>query len=160
MSISLTHQNGTLDLSIAAGDLATDDGLETAVVISLFTDRRAASTDPLPTGETDRRGCWMDATLDDLGTGQADAGIGSLLWLLNREKTLTSVLDRARQYAEQALAWLVSDKIAESVSVTAERLGQAGKDWLALSIQISRPARPAIAFRYDYNWQQQMYLAA
>lgn len=160
MSLEIRTDRATFDLSVTADDLLTEDGLETAVVISLFTDRMAASMDPLPEGETDRRGCWIDATLDELSTGQADAGIGSLLWLLNREKTLSSVLSRAKQYAEQSLSWLVTDKIAESVSVTAERLGSAGNDWLALSIAIARPAKPAIAFRYDYNWTAQAYRAA
>jgi phage gp46-like protein len=160
MSIEIATKKAIFDLSVTTEDLLTEEGLETAVVISLFTDRRAASTDPLPDGETDRRGCWMDATLDALSNGQSDHGIGSLLWLLNREKTVPSVLARAKQYAEQALEWLVSDKIAESITVTAERLGPAGNNWLALSIEIARPAKPAIAFRYDYNWTAQAYRAA
>lgn len=161
MSISIQQISaGMFDLAVAAGDLATDDGLETAVLISLLTDSRAASTDPLPVGETDRRGCWMDATIDDLPNGQGDAGIGSLLWLLGREKTLSSVLVRAKQYAEQALAWLVADRIAESVTVIAERIGQQGNDWLALRVEIARPKQPAIAYRYDYNWTAQELRAA
>jgi|LGVF01.2.fsa_nt_gb phage gp46-like protein len=161
MSIAMQQtSDGMFDLFISGGDLLSEDGLETAVLISLLTDRRAASTDPLPLGETDRRGCWMDATLDGLTSGQGDPGTGSLLWLLGREKTLSSVLVRAKQYAEQALAWLVSDRIAESVTVTAERIGQPGNDWLALRVEITRPKQPAITYRYDYNWTAQELRAA
>lgn len=157
----------TEPIIVAAPILPTSDAdydisaeIENAVLISLFTDRRAASTDQLTDGETDLRGCWMDATLDDLPSGQADQGLGSLLWLLAREKTVPSVLSRAKQYAEQALAWMVEDKIAESVTVTAGRLGTPGNDWLALSIEITRPFAPAISYRYDYNWRQLSYRLA
>jgi phage gp46-like protein len=148
------------DRDTSGGDLATEEGLETAVVISLFTDRRAAKTDQLPTGETDRRGCWQDATLEALPAGTRDPGIGSMLWLLQREKTMSTVLARAKQYAEQALAWMIEDRIAESITVTAERSGAPGSDRMTLRVEIRRPKRPAITYRYDYNWTAQESRAA
>lgn len=95
-------------LTLTGPDFASDDGLRTAVIISLFTDRRAEADDELPDGGTDRRGSWDDPTL------------GSRLWLLGREKQTQRTLERAREYAEEALAWLVEDGIARAVTVSAE----------------------------------------
>ncbi|MBU1229562.1 MAG: phage GP46 family protein [Proteobacteria bacterium] len=106
-----------MDLQLAGGDLMADDSLLTAVVISLFTNRLAEPGDELPAGETDRQGWWADATLPGLKAGKDR--IGSRLWLLKREKQLPSVLARAREYAEEALAWLVTEGHVLAVSVAA-----------------------------------------
>lgn len=107
------------DLQLADGDLMSDDSLLTAVVISLFTNRLAEPGDELPAGETDRQGWWADSTLPPLKTGGGKDRIGSRLWLLKREKQLPSVLARVKEYAEEALAWLVSEGHVLAVTVTA-----------------------------------------
>lgn len=131
------------DYALDALGLTEDDGLETAVVLSLFTDRRAQQDDPLPDG-ADRRGWWAD------GTG-ADARdrIGSRLWLLWREKQLPAVLVRARQYAEEALAWLVTDGVARRVEVQASN---PRRSLLRLDVGIYRPDAPPVRYRFDTFW--------
>ena len=84
------------DYAVAAGDLAADNGLKTAVLISLFTDRLAAADDEIPDGTEDRRGWWGDMPAD----GSAPSGappdpIGSRLWLLARAKQSAETLNRA-----------------------------------------------------------------
>lgn len=103
------------DLQLAGGDLLPDDGLLTAVIISLFTNRLADTGDELPAGEADRQGWWADATLP----GGKDR-IGSKLWLLRREKQLPSVVARAREYALEALAWIVAEGRASTLEVQAD----------------------------------------
>ena len=72
-----------------------------------------------------------------IGGGRAAGDrIGSRLWLLSREKQLAGVLDRARHYAEEALAWLVEDGVATAVSVTAS---SPRSGWLALEVTITLP---------------------
>ena len=99
------QENGLFDalLSGPLADLQGDDGLMTAVIISLFTDARAHDDDPLPDERvgvsSDRRGWWGDCLPDAQGE-QTLESIGSRLWLLWREKDLDSVVARARQYAE------------------------------------------------------------
>jgi len=105
-------QPPAFDIALDGLNLATDAGLRTAVILSLFTDRRAEAYDVLPDASGDRRGWWADAYADDR--------IGSRLWLLAREKQQPQVLARAREYAEQALRWMVDDGLATRVSVTAE----------------------------------------
>lgn len=135
------------DLAIAGGDLATDDGLETAVILSLFTDRRAEDTDQLPDGHTDRRGWW-----GDVRPVVVDDRIGSRLWLLGREKQMESVLERAREYARQALEWLLIDQVAESIDVVAEFV-RAGV--LGLQVDIQRPSSDTVNFRFELVWSAQ-----
>ncbi|MEF2145116.1 MAG: phage GP46 family protein [Desulfovibrionaceae bacterium] len=128
--LSWSDLSGDVALSASGTDLATDDSLATAVLVSLFTDRRADDADELPAGETSRRGWWADETLPRLINGTPDR-IGSKLWLLRREKALPEVVARARDYAEEALQWLVDEEHCRSVAVEAERQGQ---DRLALRV--------------------------
>jgi phage gp46-like protein len=122
--------------------LAVSDPLVRAVVISLFTWRRAKPDDPV---DGDRWGWWGDG-LGDLPNDR----IGSRLWLLSREKLTQSVLNRARGYAEEALQWLLDDGVATRVTVTTERQGiNEG----ALQCVIERDRRSPLTLRFDNTWR-------
>lgn len=136
-------ETGTADLDTDANDLVKDLGLDTAVLISLFTDRQAESGDVIPDGEEYRRGWWADETTDK---------IGSRLWLLSREKQTPDVLTRASEYAREALQWLLDDKIASAVDVESEFVGNG---ILGLAVSITRPKVDAVTFRYNYIWAAQ-----
>ena len=134
---------GRSDYAVVNGSLESDADLQTAVIISLFTDRRAELDDILPDARGSLRGWWGDA--------MAPRRIGSRLWLLSREKQLQEVVNRAQEYTEEALAWMTEDGIAQQITVVAEivRSGVCG-----LSIQIDRNrAQPAV-FRYELVWNQ------
>jgi phage gp46-like protein len=127
--------NGTeIDLVLEDEDLARDDGLETAILISLFTDRRA-NLDELEEADADPRGWWADG----LSTVDGDE-TGSKLWLLERAKATTETLERAREFAEESLQWLVDDGVAEAFTVTTEYQpdGSSGKR-LAIEVLVERP---------------------
>lgn len=132
------------DLSLVAGDLATEDGLKTAVIVSLFTDRRARPDDQLPQDGADRRGWW-----GDVAGREADDEIGSRLWLLEREKQTPQVVARAREYALEALGWMVRDRVAATVEVEAE-ITRPGV--LGLGVIITRPDGPGRQ-RFDFVWK-------
>ncbi len=136
MDIALTQDNAgafALSLNTQGTDLATDDGLTTAMILSVFTDRRAHTDDRLPGGASDdRRGSWHDNVLPVAGDQE-----GSRLWLLAREKRTTDVLDRARAYVEEALVWLIEDGIADRVVASADWHPQR-TDWLVLRVSIDR----------------------
>lgn len=116
------------------GDLEGDQGLLTAVIISLFSDRRANDDDPLPDERvglpSDLRGWWGDLLEDD--APYAENALGSRLWLLWREKDMDSVVARARQYAEESLQWLIRDGRVSGLHVTASRVS---KGYLGISVQ-------------------------
>lgn len=131
------------DFTVGGGALVSEPDLNTAVIISLFTDRRAEPDDELPNPTGSRRGWWGDAL--------AERRIGSRLWLLSREKQLREVLNRAKEYAAEALAWMVEDGVAQQVTVDAQIVSTG---LLGLSVQIDRNnAQPAV-FRYELAWNQ------
>ena len=120
------------DLTVVIDGQTIPLGLEStqplvrAVVISLFTWRRAHADDDLPAEQ--RMGWWGDS----FPTVPNDR-IGSRLWLLSRAKLLPETLARAKEYAEEALAWLIEDGVAARVDVEVERQGLTT---LALGVRI------------------------
>lgn len=137
--------DGFFDIGLAGADLAKDEGLQTAVIVSLFTDRRADPDDQLPDGSDDRRGWWADAYADI-----DNDRIGSKLWLLSREKQTRETAQKVENYARESLQWLVDDGVARSVGVSAEwlRMGV-----LAMAIEIKRPDGSRVTFTFNSLWE-------
>lgn len=131
------------DLALDAGQLLVDDGLRTACIVSLFTDKRAGREDVLPEPDADRRGWWGDMLSPVPGWE-----MGCKLWLLSREKQLPSVLVRAESYARDGLQWMIEDQVAKTVTVKASF---PARGWLGIAITIERPTGPARE-RYDFAW--------
>lgn len=134
------------DWGLSGGQLDTDRGLETAIIISLFTDARARPDDPLPEGEPDRRGWWGDAVPPDAMPWET----GSRLWLLRRAKETAETARRAEDYCTEALKWLVERRLAERVEVTA---AWADRGRLELLITITRPG--GVTAKYSHLWSAQ-----
>lgn len=134
------------DWLLDSGDLSSDAALETAVILSLFTDARALDDDALPLGQSDRRGWWGDTYPVTPGDR-----IGSRLWLLAASKQLQAALNDAKAYAEEALAWLVSDGIAANVAVATFI---ARDEVMGMQVTITRPTGVDVAMRYDLLWSQ------
>jgi phage gp46-like protein len=135
------------DVAVDNGDLATRRDLETAVILSLFTDRRAEPEDRLPDPSEGRRGWWGDT----FAPVQNDR-IGSRLWLLHREKRTRETLARAREYVQEAVAWLVDDGIANRVE-TAVEYDPNRLDLIKIRIVVHRP-QGLEEYRFDHLWQQ------
>lgn len=153
--IAIVNNGGTsgleFDWVMAFGDLVKDDGLKTAVEISLFTDRLAQADDNLPDNTGDRRGWWGDLPLNDVGNGTPDY-IGSRLWLLSREKATAKTAARAKNYAIEALQWLIDDGVADKVDVTTAWLA---REALQISVSIIRQSGTgaAVNHRFDAVWR-------
>lgn len=109
--IATIWAGATGDWLLAGPALASGNDLESAVLISLFTDRVATTDDVIPDGTTDPRGWWAD---------DPASPIGSRLWLIFRAKRTQQTLGAAQNYAEQALQWLVDDGVAASFDVYVE----------------------------------------
>ncbi len=59
LGLTLNKEEGTGDLTLKNGEIATDaQGLKTAVIVSLLSDARAKEDQPLPDGSNKRRGWW------------------------------------------------------------------------------------------------------
>lgn len=137
---------GAADFSIVANDLATDDGLRTAVALSLFTDRLAGVGDVLPVGEADRRGWWADAVPVVPGDN-----FGSRFWLLSRSKQTPDVLSRAEEYAREALQWLLDDKVSDKITAVAEFATALAAE--GITITIRRPNNDSVSYRFNHTWE-------
>lgn len=151
LALVWSNTTGAADLSLLTDlgqnptDLATDRGLVTAVVLSLFADRRAEPDDTPPSGDpTDRRGWWAD----QFAAVEGDR-IGSRLWLLDRSTLSNETLLRAKEYALEALAWMIEDRVVSGVDVAVERLG---RDALLFVIKLQRPGRDPVTFRFAHTW--------
>jgi phage gp46-like protein len=90
--------------------LETGNDLESAIIISLFSDRLAAVGDVIPDGTNDPRGWWADT----------DVLIGSRLWLLKRSKQIPETLQLAYDYIAEALQWLLDDKVVAQFDINVQ----------------------------------------
>lgn len=126
-----------------------EDTLNTAVIVSLFTDRRASRDDVLPLNQTDARGWIGDELLADASSGGASDEWGSGLWLVLTGKADDATLERARFAAHEALAWMIRDGIADRIEVTAEWVGER-RDRLAVRPTIYKPGQ--VQPVYDVLW--------
>ena len=127
---------------LASYSVELEDTLGTAVILSLFTDRRAGRDDVLPANESRRRG-WVG---DEFVSDEPEDAWGSTLWLCLIGKVDAQTLERARFAAQEALAWLIRDGIAARVEVSAEWVA----DRLAVRPVIYKAGQTAPV--YDVLW--------
>jgi phage gp46-like protein len=119
---------GRGDWLLRGAQLAAGGDLQTAVLISLFSDREANPDDVIPDGSGDPRG-WVG----DLGQ---DYKIGSRLWLLSRAKQTGETLARAQDYIDEALQWLIDDGVVAKFDILVEwtRRSQLGANVIAYKV--------------------------
>ncbi|MCU6199125.1 phage GP46 family protein [Citrobacter cronae] len=119
--------------------------LPRAVIISLFSWRRANPDDnaPVPMG-------WWGDTYPTV----AGDRIGSRLWLLGREKITNDTLNRARDYATEALQWMLDDGVAARINITSARSGQ---DSAVLGVVIYQRGGTSWNMQFDDYWRMLNY---
>lgn len=115
--------------------------LPRAVIISLYSWRRANPDDNAPV----MMGWWGDTYPTVTGDR-----IGSRLWLLGREKITNNTLNRARDYAIEALQWLIDDGVVARVEASAVR---SGMDEALLTIDIYQRDGTRWNLRFDEFWR-------
>ncbi|HBD37518.1 phage GP46 family protein [Cupriavidus sp. UBA2534] len=134
--------NSRGDWQMSGALLTTGNDLETALLISLFTDRVAEPEDVIPDGSNDPRGWWGD----EFGTVK----IGSRLWLLDRSKQTQETLQRAYDYIVEALQWMIDDGVVAKFDVYVEwtAAGELGAQVVAYKQDGS-----TVAKAYSWAWQ-------
>lgn len=128
-------ERGEGDWAISGGALASGNDLASAVLNSLFTDRRTNDDDVLPDASPDRRGWWGD--LDQ------DVPIGSRLTL--------DVANTAKGYAAEALKWLLDDQVVARVAV---EVFIAARSRLDLLVTLTRHDGSVVPLKYSWVWSQ------
>jgi phage gp46-like protein len=138
------------DFILADRDVDRDDGLETAVLITLLTDKHADAGDPLP-DDSGYRGGWFGDSLPVV----PDYKMGTKLWLLQRAKTVTEIPAIAKEHLLDGFKWMIEDGIVKSVDVTVERRRDL-KTTLAFTISFTKPEGTTIFYSFYYNWEAQL----
>jgi phage gp46-like protein len=147
-SFTIQPFKNTADIEIEAGDFKTGNDLETAVLVSLFSNRRATD-DELNTfarGNSKpelNEGLWID-------TYRTDIQYGSGFWLLYRENKKQETLSRFEDYARQSLQWLIDDGVALSVDSDAVFDGER----LILAVTITRQNDAQLLATFDFAWNE------
>lgn len=131
------------DFAIIDDDLASDEGMQTAVLLSFALDRRAEDSDTLPTDDGDKRGWWGD----EFAENQGDK-IGSRRWLLARSKLTPAILPTVEAYDRESLEWLIEDQAAASIDLEYEIIGNR----LDTSITVRRGDGTEVSAFYSHIW--------
>ncbi|MDE1715754.1 phage GP46 family protein [Chromobacterium amazonense] len=142
MDISTVWVAGTHgDWAQVGPGLLSGNDIQSAVLLSVFTDREAGPDDVIPDGSGDPRG-WC---LDDPARP-----IGSRLWLLARAKQTRETANRARDYIAESLQWLIDDGVVAKFDITTQ--------WVApstLGAQVvaynATGTRQALQFKWAWN---------
>lgn len=133
-----------IDFKIVDGDLAADNGLETAVLISLFSDLYVEPAN-LPESIEDPRGWWADSISDP-----PEDRIGSRLWIFERAKVTNEAAIGMRAAILEALAWLIDDGIAQTVNCVTTIIPNTRIDF---EVEIFKPSGEDIPFKFAWDGQ-------
>lgn len=108
----ITSNNRIMDISIAEnGDIATTDGFDTAILMSIFVDARADISEvPIP---ENRRGWWGDLVSDI-----PDESTGSKIWLYYQARLTTIIANKLEDELYNCLLWFVKDNYLESITTS------------------------------------------
>lgn len=119
--------SGLYDIGLDVnGDIASADFFDTAILYSLFGERRASSSEVV---EPQFRRGWI-------GNDEAFEN-GSKLWLFTQARLTRTNLNRIEDEARKALKWIVDDGLAISVDEVSTNL-VGGRPRLNVTIRRSR----------------------
>lgn len=100
----LTNEKGYYDISVDEnGDIATADFFDTAILYSIFGERRASSDEVV---QPELRRGWI---------GNDDFENGSKIWLFSQARVTASNLRRLENEIQSCLQWLIDDGYAVSI---------------------------------------------
>lgn len=136
------NENGLFEISSQGGDFDTVDGFETAILVSLFTNSRRDESDisnPLA------RGGWIG----NWRTAKKQRELGGLCWTVEHERLTANVLNIAREYAKNALNWMIEDGLCRNVEV--ETLPYKQRE---IQYNIAITSRDGIKYDYIYLWNK------
>jgi phage gp46-like protein len=150
---------GSADWAIADADEPQNQGglrskaaLHTAVILSLFTDKRIPDDHPLRylVGD-DQRGWWGDGV--DVDASQSETDMGSLLWVFERAPLTRDITRWVEAIALDALAPLIRQGLC--VRIEAQATAEYAVDRCDLAIQLyGRDGSQVYSFRFDDIWKQ------
>lgn len=107
--ILLNNDNDYYDISFTNGDFSLTYGLDTALLLSIFCEVRASSSEvPMPEM---RRGWWGNTV-----SGFDNYEMGSKIWELEQARRDNVTLGLLKTYTINCLQWLVEDNLTKQIN--------------------------------------------
>ena len=141
---------GTGDFAMDGPGLETGHDLETAIIISLFTDAQADPGDVV--FDNDPHGWWADtyaASEDPSLAVIANDRIGSKLYQVFNMPRNQNTLNWMADQIKIATRWMIVDGVASAIDVTPRFTSSGG---VGAAVQVTSRGVPTI---YDYAWAQE-----
>lgn len=147
MDIAMNIVDNCIQLQLENGDLKVEQGLETAVIISVFSDQRVTNEE-LPPGIEFKRGWWADLFPEVEGDR-----IGSKQWILNRSTNTLETVAQLENLVRESLQWMLDDGVASAIEVSAA-IDENNPELKTLAIEITRPSGGETD-RFGIIWDEQ-----
>lgn len=128
---------GLCDISFSAGNTLTS-----AVLMSIFSWRRGASNEIDDAGN--RYGWWADTPQRKLG---------SKFWLLRRTSITPVILQKAKEYCQEALSWMIEDGLCKAITVDAKQ-NQKQPDGIQVLIRMYKNDGTTQTETFENLWQE------
>jgi phage gp46-like protein len=139
--ILLNNDAGYHDISFTNGDFTLTNGMETALLMSIYCEKRASESE-IPAPEM-RRGWWGNTVL-----GFGNYEIGSKIWLLEQARKDNITLGLSRTYSADSLQWLIEDNLAKDVTVDSSFIAGG----ISIDVDIAISLNKTISSSYEL-WQ-------
>ena len=109
--------NGDWDINFTNGDFEMTEGLDTALYLSVFSNKRASASQV--TESILRRGHFTNEFSQVAGYE-----VGSLLWLYTEQaKNTSNILSLIEGSVYDGLKWMIEDKIISKIDIAASKSG-------------------------------------
>lgn len=112
--ILMQHNGKYFDIALENGDLQQDLSFYTAIMSSLFVNKRANSDEI--TQPQNQSGWWGNLYNQD-----PTYEIGSKLWILKQTRNTTDILNKGISFIQDGLKWLPDGGYCQSVNVSGKR---------------------------------------
>lgn len=123
------------------GDYLMTEGLDTALLMSLFCEKRADSSE-VPTPQLQRG--WWGNLFNDIPNYEQ----GSKLWLLYQARLTQNKLNQSITYGDDGVSWFVADNFCERIVTT----GAMTVNGITLDFKFFRSQSQVASFSYGL-WQ-------
>jgi phage gp46-like protein len=147
IDLIMNKSKGYFDFEIANGDFKATYGLDSALLMSIYLDKRADKSE-ISRPEL-RRGWW-----GNLVNNFVNYEIGSKLWLLSQARKDNNTLNLVKTYAYDCLKWMIEDQIASKIDVSSSYQNES----LILTIVIYRNQNIIISNVYVL-WDNTLFIA-
>lgn len=134
------NTDGLFVLSVKNNDLVPVEGMESAILVSLFTDQRLDESQmDIPIN----RGGWFGNVLTP------NRELGSKLWAYENVRVSSGLMGNIRDCAKRSFDWMNKDNLTRKISVTVTPKGQ------QVHININLTARgDKVGHDYAYLWRK------